>query len=128
MFDREEALLNIYDAYELDKHGVDEEQFVVGFDGWEVVPVVDKGEIIGGIVISGREVHIGITRTPAPKAARLITQVLNRIVDEEKVATTTVRQSNEKGLKFCKRLGFITTGGPDESGAMTLACYRSNFK
>jgi hypothetical protein len=127
--EREWALVMAYDSCKdsLDCN-LDEEQFALAFDGWEIVPVMDGEEIIGCVMILGRELHVGIYKTPSSSPLRFIKKTLNRVIEEHSVAVTTIRSSNKRGLLFCKRLGFIVTGGPDEEGNIALACYRSNFK
>ena len=73
-------------------------------DEWHVVAIVD-GEVIGGVMRKGREVHLGITRPVFLRG--LIRQYMRG--DE----VTTVRASHAVGRRFVERLGFVQTG---ESG------------
>ena len=54
-----------------------------------------------------------------------IKKTLKTLLDKYGSAVTSVDKSNEKGLNFCKRLGFIVLN--EEKGKILLRCDRSKY-
>lgn len=71
--------------------------------GWDVLAVVD-GSVIGAVLVSGSEVHIGITRPCFLRG--LMRQVIAGQVRKFGISITKVRESHAIGHKFVQRIGF----------------------
>lgn len=98
-------------------------QFMQAMEGWRVVPVTSEGEIVGGVLVKGNEIHIGVTSIP-PGAGRVYVRVLQSVIAEYGHAVTTVMKNNEAGIAFCKRLGFVVRH--ENEGVVFLRCERCN--
>lgn len=71
--------------------------------GWQVLAVVD-GSVIGAVLVSGPEVHVGVTR---PCFLRpLIRDVIGDQLRKFGKSITKVRESHSVGHKFVQRIGF----------------------
>ncbi len=129
MFEREEVLLKIYDLNEevMQKAGISDEDYAVAMDGWEVIPVYDKEEIIGGVLINGSEIHVDICRTPAGTARGMIRQTLNKIIDEYGFAETYIINTNKIAKRWCERLGFVEVMVYEDKNVSHLKCFKAKY-
>lgn len=91
---------------------------------WEVIPIIDKSEVIGAVMRQGHEVHIGMTRTPT-NIRWLVWEALEKTIAFHGKVTTSVMDDNAAGLAFCKRLGFQPVELHD--GAWHLICTQPTY-
>lgn len=125
MTKRNEALTLIYRSV-AHRATISETVFVQALQDWEVTPVYDGGEVIGGVLSKDNEIHIGVERPFHFSGRRYIREVLQKTIDKYGFAITTVQPQNSGGLRFCKRLGFVEIG--ERGGNILLRCDRSNYK
>lgn len=97
-------------------------QFDAAFRGWEVVPLVLDGELIGGTLMRGNELHTGCVRTPGVVMRRHLKDVMARM---PRPLRTAVAVDNTAGLRFCQRLGFQEIGRAN--GVVHLRCEKPNY-
>lgn len=101
------------------------EQFEEALKDWEFVELTENGQLIGAVMIKGNELHVGYGTKPTASIRGHIKKTLKNLIDKYGHAVTTVQKSNEKGLNFCKRLGFIVLN--EENGKILLRCDRSKY-
>ena len=101
------------------------EEFVQILSTWEVVPLYENGQIIGGVLAKENELHVGYGEKPKASIRLHIKKTLGAILDKYGFAVTTVQADNLAGLRFCERLGFVKLG--EENGTIRLRCDRSNY-
>lgn len=94
------------------------------FDDWEIVPLEENGEIIGGVMIKGNELHVAYKRRPVRSIRAYIRQTLGRVLKSHECAVTTVRRTNINGINFCLRLGFRAT--EIKNGIWHMECSRTD--
>lgn len=92
---------------------------------WDVVPVTELGQVIGGILLKGNEIHVGCGVKPIGCIRAYIRSILGGVIDKYGCALTTVQAENLAGLRFCERLGFVKLSTND--GKILLRCDRSNY-
>jgi hypothetical protein len=125
MTERDEALFGIYQSV-ADRVPFGAEEFARRLDGWDVIPVCDGTEVIGGVLSKGNEIHVGFGKRLKASGRRYIRTELNKTIDKYGFALTSVQPQNSAGLRFCERLGFVKVGESNE--AILLRCDRSNYK
>jgi hypothetical protein len=101
------------------------EEFVQMLRLWEVVPLHENGQIIGGVLVKDNEVHIGYGEKPKASIRPHLKETLGVVLDKYGHAVTTVQAENKAGLRFCERLGFVKLN--EENGTIRLRCDRSNY-
>jgi len=101
------------------------EEFVQMLRLWEVIPLHENGQVIGGVLVKDNEVHIGYGEKPKASIRQHLRKTLGVVLDKHGFAITTVQAENEAGLRFCERLGFVKLG--EEGGTIRLRCDRSNY-
>lgn len=101
------------------------EEFVQMLRLWEVVPLYENGQIIGGVLAKDNEVHIGYGEKPKASIRPHLRETLGAVLDKYGYAVTKVQADNPRGLRFCERLGFVKLG--EENGTIQLRCDRSNY-
>jgi hypothetical protein len=92
---------------------------------WDVVPLTEQGEIIGGVLSKGNELHVGYGKKPRASIRPFVKQILGGALDKYGYVVTSVMAENKAGLRFCERLGFVKYG--EEGGTIRLRCDRSNY-
>ena len=117
--ERNEALRHVYTSI-AHRVSLSFDQYVVAVRAWEVIPVRERGHIIGAVLRLGSELHIGVSRRLQCSHIDLIHSVLNETVNRCGEATTKVASGNWRGLEFCHRLGFQFTHL--DSGLIHLRC------
>lgn len=122
---RDEAIKQIYKAVR-GRAPFNLEEFVHMLTSWEVTPLYDRGELIGGVLSKDNELHVGCGERPRTSTRRYIKETLNQTIDKYGFAITSVQAQNSVGLRFCERLGFVKVG--EANGAVLLRCDRSNYK
>jgi hypothetical protein len=92
---------------------------------WEVVPLALGGQVIGGVLVSGNEIHVGYSTPPGAALRRHIKETLSQMLNRYGFVKTGVAVDNARGLRFCKRLGFHET--KRENGVVYLRCEKTNY-
>lgn len=92
---------------------------------WHVIPLTSQGEVIGGVLQKGNEIHVGYGVKPKASIRGHIRNALNEIIAQHGYAVTQVQAENRAGLRFCERLGFVKLGA--QNGKILLRCDRSNY-
>lgn len=98
--------------------------FVRATDGWEFLPVTEDGQMIGAVMRKENEVHVGFVRQGRCIRGH-IRRILGDVLAAYGFAVTMVRKSNERGLRFCERLGFKKT--KEENGIVFMTCTRCKY-
>lgn len=101
-------------------------EYIEALKDWTVTPLTENGEVIGGVLSKGNEVHVGLGKKLKSSARRYIRGCLNKTLDNYGFALTSVQAQNSGGLRFCQRLGFVQVG--EANGVILLRCDRSNYK
>lgn len=101
------------------------EQFEEALKDWDFVELTENGELIGAVMIKGNELHVGYGKKPTASIRGHIKKTLKTLLDKYGYAVTMVQKENERGLNFCKRLGFIVLN--EEKGKILLRCDRSKY-
>lgn len=119
------ALIMIYESV---KHrlSIGFEQYAEAVKDYDIVPMIESGKVIGGVMLKGNEIHVGLGERIKTSARRYIRECLNRTLDKYGFALTSVQAQNSVGLRFCQRLGFTKVG--EANGTILLRCDRSNYK
>ncbi len=100
-------------------------RFLDSLIGWDVLPVMIDGALIGAVMIRGNEIHIGCESPMKASPRALIKSFLLPIIEKHGSAVTTVMHDNHAGLVFCQRLGFVIMDSSD--GVYRLRCERANY-
>ena len=108
-----------------DKLNITEEQYAEIMKDWDFVELTQNNEVVGAVIIKGNELHVGYSKKPTFSIRKHIKETLKRLIDLYGCAITTVMKSNEKGLKFCKRLGFEIE--KEDQDKFYLKCDRCNY-
>lgn len=92
-----------------DASGLSEEKFISGFVGWEIIPVVVGGNIVGSVMLNGPEMHVAVSEFVRRKWATpaLWRKVIDKTLDQYGFAVTSAMEGNAQGLEFVKRIGFV---------------------
>lgn len=122
---KKHALSMIYESIK-DRTELTKDQYESLLHGWDVLPLLENDKIIGGVLVKGNEIHVGYGIKPKSSIRKYIKNILNNLIDRYGCVVTSVLNSNLKGLKFCKRLGFFET--TTDGSIVKLCCYRSNYK
>lgn len=93
---------------------------------WDVVPLTESGEVVGAIVKKGNEIHVGYKRCPGASLRSHIRKVFNEELRAHGALVTSVRESNDRGLRFCRRMGFAEV--ERKGGYVFMRCERSNYE
>lgn len=100
--------------------------YIEAISGWDVIPLTENGEVIGGVLSKGNELHIGYGKKPkASIRGPVIRNILRNALDKYGHVETSVAVENTVGLRFCERLGFVKYG--EVGGTIRLRCDRSNY-
>jgi hypothetical protein len=101
------------------------DDFVQAVMDWEVIPVVQRDKLFGGVIVKGNEIHVGFAEKPTASIRGNIKAVLNPLLEKHGFVITAVKNDNINGLNFCKRLGFVETGR--DSDKISLRCDGSHY-
>lgn len=123
-FDRIAALSMIYESVK-DRIKMPLDMFQLVMNDWNVIPLKEKGLVIGGVLEKENEVHIGYGIKPTFSIKGHLRKTLRKVIDKYGFAVTSVMQENEKGINFCKRLGFVEI--KREQGKIYFKCDRCNY-
>ena len=122
---REQTLHKIYESVK-DRATCSEEVFASALVDWDVIPLLQDGELIGGVLAKSNELHVGVAAPVTASKRRYIREILQKTIDKYGFAITTIQPQNSVGLRFCERLGFVKIGERD--GNILLRCDRSNYR
>lgn len=100
-------------------------QYLEAVKDWVVIPLTEAGQVIGGVLQKGNEVHIGYGKKPKASIRKHLRATLDPVVQKYGFAVTQVQAENHAGLRFCERLGFVKLSAQD--GKILLRCDRSNY-
>lgn len=101
------------------------DEFAKAVNDWEIVPVVQCGKMFGGVMVKGNEIHVGFAEKPTASIRKNIREILSPLFEKHGFLVTSVHISNENGLNFCKRLGFVEIA--QERDKILLRCDRSKY-
>ena len=123
--DKNNALFMIYESI---KHRVEFSfnDYAKAVNNWNVIPLIENDEVIGGVLLKDNELHVGYGKAPKASIKHYIKSILNSLIDSYGFAITSVKKENKIGLKFCKRLGFFEIS--QENDLVKLRCDRSNYQ
>lgn len=109
------ALKCVFRAVEHRHQGITFDQFSEAFTGWNIRPIEFGGEIIGGVLQNGSEVHLAIEPTWQNKVwLRGITKdILLDVVNHYGKATTKVASNFGLGHRLARLIGFNKTSEHD---------------
>lgn len=101
------------------------EQFKEALKDWEFIELFEDGKPFGAVMIKETEIHVGFLKVPTVSIRRYIKETIGKVIDKYGFATTSVTKNNEKGLKFCKRFGYIPVNEDDTK--IYMKCDRCNY-
>ena len=119
-----DPLFLIYQSVK-DRLPFDFDGFKNAVSDWQVLPVVQCGKMFGGVMVKGNEIHVGFAEKPKASIRKNIKEILLPLFKKYGFLVTSVHKSNENGLIFCKRLGFVEIAR--ESDKILLRCDRSKY-
>jgi len=94
-------------------------------DDWIKIPLYENNTLVGCVIQKDNEVHIGYKEQPKSSIRKHLKETLKKILDQYGFAMTAVMDDNEKGLIFCKRLGFYEIAR--EGSKIILKCDRCKY-
>lgn len=101
-------------------------EYIEAVRDWDVIPLTENGEVIGGVLSKENELHIGYGKKPkASIRGPVIKDILGGALNKYGYVVTSVAAENKVGLRFCERLGFVKYG--EEGDTIRLRCDRSNY-
>jgi hypothetical protein len=123
---RDQALVSVYKSVK-DRlpDSIGAVDFIKSMDDWDVVPLTENGQVIGGVITKGAELHVGYYPKPTRSIRRHIRETLGAILEQYGFAETTVMRDNVAGLRFCERLGFYPVHEGIEK--VTLRCEKGEL-
>lgn len=101
------------------------DKFSEAVSDWEIIPVIQRGKLFGGVMVKGNEIHVGFAEKPTASIRGNIKAVLKPLFEKHGFVVTTVKKDNINGLNFCKRLGFVEFGS--DSDKILLKCDGSHY-
>lgn len=124
MTPQDRALIMIYESVK-DRLGIGVVEYIEAVKDWDVIPLTEQGEVIGGVLSKGNELHVGYGKKPRASVRPFIKQILGSALDKYGYVVTSVMVGNKAGLRVCERLGFVKIG--EDDGTIRLRCDRSNY-
>jgi hypothetical protein len=114
-------------VYESVKHRltVGLEQYVEAVKDWDVIPLEQDGQVIGGVLVKENEMHVGYGVKPKGTVRAHMRAILEPVIDQYGFIKTKVSIENVSGLEFCYRLGL--TKYAETNGQILLKCNRSDY-
>lgn len=119
--------LALFMVYESVKHRltVGFEQYAEAVKDWDILPLVQGGQVIGGVLAKENEMHVGYGVRPKGTVRAHIRAILEPMIARYGFIKTKVSVENVSGLEFCYRLGF--TKYDETDGHVLLKCNRSDY-
>lgn len=121
---RREALEMLYESVKA-RVGIGCNEFCAAFDSWNVHPLLQEGRLVGAMVEKCGEVHVGYGKKPSGSIVKHIRAAFAACLAERGWLSTKVSESNQRGLRFCKRLGFEEV--KRENGVVFMRCERCKY-
>jgi hypothetical protein len=121
---RQRALEMLYRSVR-DRVSMSRDEFCKAFDGWQVIPLEQGGDLVGTLVERDGEVHVGYGGQPSGSILKHIRGAFGALLKERGALHTKVIESNERGLRFCTRLGFKEM--KRDNGVVFMRCERCNY-
>lgn len=121
---RDTALYLIYQSVR-DRIALTFQDFTRAVDEWDIEPFEHRGEIIGGVMARGNELHLGLAERPHSSIRAGLRRAMSERLARYGTVVTQVMEDNERGLQFCKRIGFKEVGRAD--GKILLMCDGSKY-
>jgi len=124
MTPQDRALIMVYESV---KHRltIGMVEYLEAIKDWNIIPLTENGQVIGGVLAKGAELHVGYGVKPRSSIRKYVKSILGATIAEYGYAVTKVMLDNKAGLRFCERLGFTPLN--EENGTITLRCERGNF-
>jgi hypothetical protein len=122
--ERLQAMMVLYESVK-NRLDLSFDEFADALKDWDIVPLMQRKELIGAVMLKKNEIHVGYAEKPKASIILHIKQTLADIIKRFGSAITSVDSKNENGLNFCKRLGFVTTETHD--GLVYMKCERCNY-
>ena len=101
------------------------DEFKEALKDWDFVELTEQDQLIGAVMIKDNELHVGYSQKPTASIRGHIKKTLSELIEKYGSAVTSVTKGNEKGLKFCKRIGFEIVG--EDQGKIYMKCDRCNY-
>lgn len=101
------------------------DQFAAAVKDWEIIPFLQRGKMIGGAMVKSNEIHLGLVEKPTASIRKNLKELLAPLFKKHGFVITSVNKSNQNGLNFCKRLGFVEIA--EENDKILLRCDRSKY-
>jgi len=121
---RKQAIAMLYESVKT-RVNMSSDLFENSLKDWDVVPLEQKNEIIGAVILKKNEIHVGYGKKPTASIIQHIRKTLANIINQFGLAITIIDSKNEKGLNFCQRLGFVIT--KINGGLVHMKCERCNY-
>jgi len=121
MDERERALRVTYDSFSLRGAFVwfTLEQWLIDTKDVDVYPQYDQGELIGAILVRGREAHYAILRRPYSRPDEAI-KIFRGLMKEHGYIKTKILSGKPGLLRFAEWLGFVKE--EDDGRMVTMTC------
>ena len=78
------------------------DKFSEAVKDWEILPVVQRGKLFGGVMVKGNEIHVGFAEKPTASIRGNIKAVLKPLFEKHGFVVTTVKKDNINGLVLLK--------------------------
>lgn len=101
------------------------DEFAEALNGWEFVELEHQSKLFGVIMIKENELHISLDGIPKFSIRKHLKNTIGQVIKNYGFAITTVSKGNEKGLSFCKRMGFVITN--EDSTKIHMKCDRCKY-
>lgn len=106
----QQALRLAYESAAPRLDGMSFDAFLSGVAGFEVHPVLARGQLAGAVLVRGPEIHACVLPWARGRwFGRAEAALLNRVIDCHGAATTSA--TTEEGRLFVERLGFVNENG-----------------
>ena len=121
---KQTALYLIYQSVR-DRIALSFDEFAKAVSEWTITPVEYRGDVIGGFMSKGNEVHVGLAERPRGSLRSVFSGIVAKLMRENGYLTTQVMVDNEKGMRFCERIGFKEV--ERRGDRVLLMCDRSKY-
>lgn len=120
----DKAISLIYNSVK-DRTEVSLEQFANALKDWELIELMQDNKLFGVVMKKENELHVSFDGVPKFSIRKYIKQTIGKVIDNYGFAITSVTKGNEKGLKFCKRFGYVQIG--EDATKIYMKCDRCNY-
>ena len=119
-----DSLKTLYESVS-DRIQIDFDTFSKNLQDWIKIPLYENNRLIGCVIQKDNEGHIGYQFKPTASIKKHLKDTLKKVLETYGFAVTSVMENNEKGLLFCKRLGFYEIA--KEGSKIILKCDRCKY-